>query len=1318
MDPEQQGVCSQEEEQHRRAAQVEQQADQELLAQAAQCRADQQSDTANATSTPAATPATPAPAAPANATPANANMTGANGNPAVAPGTPAATPAGATATPANANKTGADGNPAVAPGTPAGTPAGPNATPANANMTGADGNPAVAPGTPVPTAPAVQAGAPAPANATPANANMTGPDGTPAVAPGTPAPTPAGTATADPGAANATPANANMTGPDGNPAVAPGTPTTAFDRLVCEDLMGSGQTTPHDTSVPQTEAVATPAATTGERQPEGFGSRALGAVRDAFIGPVTGQWWSKKAAEHSKIWGANSIYGTGPLATLQKSIASTRSVIDTVGSIASTVGLWSSILSLVGLIPGLQPIGAFLATVGEVCTIVGIACSAINILLSTANIAITIVRYAMEKLFGVKSGANFGAMLADDALNIFTSVVGIALSSAGGSLRGGIGEAGKAMGKGALAVGRSFFSGFGKQLGKTISRNLIRTGVPGASTIARGLVGKTLRNEGAALAGNMRLLNPTTWGGMWRELYREQATRWASMAVKRGLASEGGASGALSKAKPTDGNIDELINAWKAEQKQIRGIITAEYSPRPNAMPPGTPGPQTYTNVSPAGQTVDDAQAQLRNMVPGANPTAGQAGMPVGPADNLSSRINPGTGAASGSALTGGANPLSADRNDVVRNAYSRLYRSGTASPIIKKEAKNQVQGPPNGTVHRKAGGTADDTTSETEGAVAQSGLQGGGRSVPYAGEMSQAFGMDFSGVKAHTDPTAQQATRSLGAEAYTYGGQIAFGTESPNRATVAHELAHVVQDSSGLRRRTGGTEGHADEQAARAVEAVATSAPPVMPTALPAALAALVPTVGPDIASNIAARAQASSQRVAEGIFAPDTFKGPTQALPPEPGPVALEQIAQVSAQRDALIQMKASLAGRQSEAKTAIDESVETGANAQKWIGFSQEVQTGAVGMKQKYTQRGEELGSAAQKTQEGIGAAEGIQQKAHGVEGKAQGAQGRGGVQRASFPQNPSLWQRMKRFFLEGIVGRFNQALDRGKQMLVGFVTKSVMAALGMGDFKGQVVGAKGEALAGQKDMQGAGQKADVVQQKAQKGQQEGQQIKTEADARRGKAEALSGEIAGQSASVDAQIGALTAREAQLQGQVKQYQATVGPQVDATNAEITTANSGTGLEAHSTATVDPDIQAIGESAAEVQAASVAALAEVAARAQGVGAAAQADVLAVHHGGGAGGSAAAGIATSLILRHQAIESGRLARVQGAVSSAQGLAGQQPTPDNTRRLGDLHVLIEQEARGIEATKQSILQALHAEFSSLYDELVAQAQQAQVQALL
>src|SRR5262245_61090690 len=100
------------------------------------------------------------------------------------------------------------------------------------------------------------------------------------------------------------------------------------------------------------------------------------------------------------------------------------------------------------------------------------------------------------------------------------------------------------------------------------------------------------------------------------------------------------------------------------------------------------------------------------------------------------------------------------------------------------------------GTIHRKASGSTEAGNPGDAFALATSGPASG---VPYQSQMERAFGRSFAGVQAHLGGAeAAQGLGQLGAHAAAHGQQIAFRDAAPTPHLVAHELAHVVQQSGG----------------------------------------------------------------------------------------------------------------------------------------------------------------------------------------------------------------------------------------------------------------------------------------------------------------------------------------------------------------------------------------------------------------------------------------------------------------------------------------------------------------------------------------
>jgi hypothetical protein len=101
--------------------------------------------------------------------------------------------------------------------------------------------------------------------------------------------------------------------------------------------------------------------------------------------------------------------------------------------------------------------------------------------------------------------------------------------------------------------------------------------------------------------------------------------------------------------------------------------------------------------------------------------------------------------------------------------------------------------------------------------------------------KMSDATGHDFSDVKVHTGPESHALNESLSAKAFTTGHDIFFreGAYDPGSSSgqelLAHELTHVVQQSSGQvggggGRMTVNAPGDAYEQEADSVATAVTS--------------------------------------------------------------------------------------------------------------------------------------------------------------------------------------------------------------------------------------------------------------------------------------------------------------------------------------------------------------------------------------------------------------------------------------------------------------------------------------------------------------
>lgn len=87
---------------------------------------------------------------------------------------------------------------------------------------------------------------------------------------------------------------------------------------------------------------------------------------------------------------------------------------------------------------------------------------------------------------------------------------------------------------------------------------------------------------------------------------------------------------------------------------------------------------------------------------------------------------------------------------------------------------------------------------------------KGSGSTLPDSvrSSMESGIGADFSGVRVHTDSSAVQMNKELGAQAFTHGSDIYFNEgkydsgSSGGKHLLAHELTHTVQQGGSIKRK------------------------------------------------------------------------------------------------------------------------------------------------------------------------------------------------------------------------------------------------------------------------------------------------------------------------------------------------------------------------------------------------------------------------------------------------------------------------------------------------------------------------------------
>jgi Domain of unknown function (DUF4157) len=69
---------------------------------------------------------------------------------------------------------------------------------------------------------------------------------------------------------------------------------------------------------------------------------------------------------------------------------------------------------------------------------------------------------------------------------------------------------------------------------------------------------------------------------------------------------------------------------------------------------------------------------------------------------------------------------------------------------------------------------------------------------APLRREMESRLGADLSDVRVHAGPAARASAAAIGARAYTSGSHVVIGDGGADKRTLAHELAHVLQQRAG----------------------------------------------------------------------------------------------------------------------------------------------------------------------------------------------------------------------------------------------------------------------------------------------------------------------------------------------------------------------------------------------------------------------------------------------------------------------------------------------------------------------------------------
>jgi hypothetical protein len=138
--------------------------------------------------------------------------------------------------------------------------------------------------------------------------------------------------------------------------------------------------------------------------------------------------------------------------------------------------------------------------------------------------------------------------------------------------------------------------------------------------------------------------------------------------------------------------------------------------------------------------------------------------------------------------------------------ALPSLVGNAAFTSLVRAGGTPAASGGIHGGVQRAATRSQGAGPLDPEVAAEIDAQRGGGSPLPrdVRADMEHHLGHDLEGVRVHTGPAADAVSRSVQAEAFTTGSDVFFsqGRYDPGSATgrslLAHELTHVVQQSTG----------------------------------------------------------------------------------------------------------------------------------------------------------------------------------------------------------------------------------------------------------------------------------------------------------------------------------------------------------------------------------------------------------------------------------------------------------------------------------------------------------------------------------------
>lgn len=141
---------------------------------------------------------------------------------------------------------------------------------------------------------------------------------------------------------------------------------------------------------------------------------------------------------------------------------------------------------------------------------------------------------------------------------------------------------------------------------------------------------------------------------------------------------------------------------------------------------------------------------------------------------------------------------------DKVNSTRPAIKRKPTVQPPVSTTGPHLSNRQVQRLLAQRSGQAPAELDEETAGRINRERSSGQPLEESIQASMGQAMGADFSGVRVHTSPEADELNHQIGAEAFTTAQDIFFRQNAyaphstEGQRLIAHELTHVVQQGTG----------------------------------------------------------------------------------------------------------------------------------------------------------------------------------------------------------------------------------------------------------------------------------------------------------------------------------------------------------------------------------------------------------------------------------------------------------------------------------------------------------------------------------------